>query len=465
MGSAGGNMEARQLSCDVGAMSEPTYTRLMQSIAANRLTILCGAGLSMAPPSRAPSAAAIAAHCADTYARLVGEGLPAGATRDLEGMSLWFRQQNRFVDLFIHTLVPWNKFNVPPNSGHEAIADFLACGAVSVAVTTNYDQLVEAAAAQLIGEPDFQAIVDIEDLPRNFEHSPFLKVHGCSAIGKSRLATIWCKEQLDDAPLKDRAERFRCFLEDRLLDRDVLIIGFWSDWAYLADLFATTIGTISPRSVILVDPEPADALQHKAPNMWQWAHREGIEFCHEQASGAEFLASFREHFSRVFIREVIDDAAGTYGSLFGTRPTGRSEPPDGHDGRVLYALRRDLTGVPRDRPVRARVPKVEFRVLAALHLRLLELGASYNAHTYTFRGEAVRLVHGAGQTMSEVKRRYESEPPLPLPAARVVCVGATPDFAPANVVREPEPGIVRSGRSGHWVTDREWLIQLMADNA
>src|SRR5688572_23810976 len=135
----------------------------MESIAANRLSVFYGAGLSMAAPSGIPSAARVASICAAAYHAQVGEPLPAEVQTDIEKMALWFRNKTRFADLFIRVLVPWSLFNTHPNLGHEAIADFLACGVAREAVTTNYDSLVESA-AQSLGEPDFRAIAEPEDL-------------------------------------------------------------------------------------------------------------------------------------------------------------------------------------------------------------------------------------------------------------------------------------------------------------
>jgi hypothetical protein len=46
---------------------DPTGTRLLGSIEANRLVLLCGAGLSMPPPSSLMSAARVGEVCYDRY--------------------------------------------------------------------------------------------------------------------------------------------------------------------------------------------------------------------------------------------------------------------------------------------------------------------------------------------------------------------------------------------------------------
>lgn len=441
-------------------MRADTAIRLMESIAAGRLTVLCGAGLSMAPPSSIPSAAAVATHCAGQYRNCVGTPLDPSLVSDVERMSKWFFDNNRFEPLFIERLVPWSTFHTSPNSGHAAIADFLACGIVQMGVTTNYDRLVESAAQEL-GEPDFLAITGIGDLARSGAHNPYLKVHGCVTLAETRRRTIWFREQLDQPSLKAQMDAFRLWLQTHLLGRDILIVGFWSDWAYLSEIFAHTVRATGPNSVYLVDPSPEATLRTKAPDLWDWVHSPGIAFYHEQESGADFLESLRQHFSRVFLGTLITDAANSYSQLFGSAPTAVATDFSGLDARQLYSLRRDLTGVPRNRPVRHRESRVEHHLHAAIHARLLDRGAIYNQHTYAYNGETIRLISGAGQLLSDVKRRFEKEPPFPRPIDRVVCIGALPDPTPPSVIRgTPAASILRPGGTADWVTHEQLLSTL-----
>ncbi len=48
-------------------MDADTERMLLESIAAEKLVVLCGAGLSMAPPTKAPSAATVAERCRKNY--------------------------------------------------------------------------------------------------------------------------------------------------------------------------------------------------------------------------------------------------------------------------------------------------------------------------------------------------------------------------------------------------------------
>jgi hypothetical protein len=336
---------------------------------------------------------------------------------------------------------------------------------VCAGITTNYDRLVEVA-AQNLGEPDFQAIVDVEDIARNSTHRPLLKVHGCCSIGKSRLATVWYREQLHDgAAIQARAERFHAWMQTALLNRDVLIIGFWTDWSHLTDIFTESIAATGPGHVFLVDLAQEHTLREKSPAMWEWAHADGLTFYHIQESGADFLNGLREHFSRVFLRHVFADAADTHEALFDAFPSDQRAYLDGSDAHTLYALRRDITGESRIRPVRVRDAHPSLRVNASIHLRLMDNGATYEQNCYTFDGHVVRLINGAGQVMSKVRNQFDAEPPLPISPTWVVCVGATPDPSPANVVRPAEqPGIMRSGVAGSWTTEEDLINVLRVNN-
>src|SRR5947209_17822044 len=99
-------------------------TRLLESIAAERLLVLCGAGLSMASPSRLPSAVGVARVCRERYRGELGSELETSLGDDIEAIARYFVGQTTFDSLFIAKLVPWAPFkNAPPNAGHEALAD------------------------------------------------------------------------------------------------------------------------------------------------------------------------------------------------------------------------------------------------------------------------------------------------------------------------------------------------------
>ncbi len=59
----------------------------------------------------------------------------------------------------------------------------------------------------------------------------------------------------------------------RLPQRDVLIVGYWTDWDYLNRVLLSCLGNALPRAVVIVDPSSSEALEVKAPDLWAWAAR------------------------------------------------------------------------------------------------------------------------------------------------------------------------------------------------
>src|SRR2546429_9695500 len=102
-------------------------TRLLGSIEAGQLIFLCGAGLSIPPPSNLMSAARVARTCYDKWRPT--ESLPAALREDIDRLAGHFHAQGTLKTVFISTLVPWDDLVGQPNEGHAAVADFLICGA------------------------------------------------------------------------------------------------------------------------------------------------------------------------------------------------------------------------------------------------------------------------------------------------------------------------------------------------
>jgi hypothetical protein len=209
-------------------MDQELRDRLLDAIENDRLVLFCGAGLSMAAPSRVPSAVALAAYCKDKYEREIGAKLPDNLATDLEAQAEHFAANDQLVQTFIRRLIPRGPFRLDPNPGHFAIADFLSSEVVDFVLSTNVDRLVEVAAEDL-GEP--QAYVALDGLEANLAraHGAHIKLHGC--LHRDEANTIWCKSQLDKEPVRERLTQLQTWIQARLRGRDVVFLGFWSDWA------------------------------------------------------------------------------------------------------------------------------------------------------------------------------------------------------------------------------------------
>src|SRR5690242_18160559 len=106
-------------------MDATLLTKLLGSIAADNLVVFCGAGLSMASPSKVPSARAVADQTAKKYVLQAGVTLPTGADSDLEILSSFALGRGELRKLMLRKLVEWHPFLRDPNAGHFAVADFL----------------------------------------------------------------------------------------------------------------------------------------------------------------------------------------------------------------------------------------------------------------------------------------------------------------------------------------------------
>jgi NAD-dependent SIR2 family protein deacetylase len=438
-------------------VTEDVAQRILGAIAAERLLIFCGAGLSMSPPSSLPSAKDVAEFCATESFQKTGEVLPPALATDLEALAKHFDSKHTFETLFLKALVPWWRFNRDPNDGHLAVADFLATGVLLAGLTTNFDVLVEKAARRL-GEPDFRPTIDQHDFGAKAEHAEYLKLHGC--MDRNRYETIWFREQLANPNIAKRITLFGDWLKANILNRDLLLVGFWSDWAYLNQILTDKLGVGLPQHVYVVDPETAAGLQAKAPSLWAWANQSTISFHHIQEKGNEFLDELRRRWSALFLYSVTQSATADHQSLFGCAPAVTPATYLGFSSSDLYALRRDITGTPRTLPTRARQPDPGFHIASAIHARLLAKGAIYKEHVYRLNGKTTRVVNGHGRVLSAVKAQFRDEPPG-LHVETIVAASARQDSSPSSVVRSTAaPSIVRPGSTAHWTTERELVLDL-----
>jgi hypothetical protein len=434
--------------------------QLLGSITTDSLVVFAGAGLSMALPSRVPSAKALALACAAKYESQSGISLPSNIRDDLEELCKFLLARNQFYTLFLENIVEWGPFRRNPNKGHEAVADLLATKALRLGITTNFDVLVEAAAAHL-GEDDFMPSLDAREAAIARPHQTFLKIHGCGV--RDRANTLWCKEQLrGSTALPARIESCKSWLAGNLVGRDLVFVGFWSEWDHLTQVLESCVTSIEPRLVILVDPQPPDAMQRKAPNLWAWASDSRRQFRHVQESGAEFLDDLRRRFSVRLLEQIIEQAMPAYVAITGRTYARNPSFTTTLTTDDLYSLRRDFAGIPNTKVVRDKLPSTAMQVVATVHMRLLEQGALFVGSRYELASKRIRVVQGAGEVLSLVKKRFAEEVPAHTSDDFVICVGATDDGgAASHVVRSGAAStVVRPTDTAIWMTDGRAITEL-----
>lgn len=427
-------------------MTPQVKERLLASIEANRLVVLTGAGLSMAPPSSAPSAAALAAECFDEYTAMANPACDPAMRNDLEAFAEYFYAQHTLKTIFIDRLVPWFRFSRPSNAGHAAIADFLLTRAVASTLSSNYDLFVERQAWDYGGQ--FDASLDGDEANVHAAaHSPLLKFHGCAH--RARNDTVWTKLQLAEASISTRTAKSTTWMTANLREKDLLVVGFWSDWSYFNDILGDALANVSPSSVTLVDPGTTAVLEAKAPQLWALAHQAGVTFTHIQESGAAVLDELRQAFSKGYLRRILRAGIPQLESETNAPCDPAWLKVADADSENLYAQRRDAEGVPATMPARRRHP-ANVELLGFFHLLLRRAEATKIADGYELNGHKVRVVNGAGSILSNLRSRFVEAPVLPSVDV-VAAIGATDLAVPGNVVRDGRPGdIVRPATQAQW---------------
>jgi hypothetical protein len=400
----------------------------------------------MAPPSSLPSARRIANTCYDKYKVGFDPNCDHALRDDLEALAEYFADLHLLKPVFIERLVPWSEFMQRPNPGHAAVADFLITGAAVVALSANFDTLIERSAWDY--GADFQGSLDGDEASVS-AHKPLLKFHGCAFLYRG--ATVWTKSQLGDPNIAKRIEKSRTWMTANLRERDFLVVGFWSDWSYFNDILGSGLQDVNPLSITLVDPSSLETLRAKAPDLWTLAHQNNVTFTHVQRSGADTLDELRRAFSQAFLRKIF--YAGKDALEAATQSPCEPrwfEAPD-FAGEEMYSLRRDAEGVPATKPALLKQPN-SAEQLGLFHLLLRRAGALPTANGYVLGERSVRIINGAGSLLTSVKDRFKDEPPVANKTDLVVCVGATNFHLPQNVVRTGRPGdIMRPAVIAEWI--------------
>lgn len=424
---------------------------------ADRLVLVCGAGLSMAAPSNLPPAWRIAEASFDKYTVETDPNCDPALRHDLEALAQHFVDIGTLETVFIESLVPWTTFIRPPNDGHAAVADFLVTKAAAAALSANYDMLIERCAIE--SGFDFQSALDGDEATvRARSQGPLLKFHGCSI--RDRLATVWAPSQLAKSPISERIVKSKAWMAANLRQKDLLVVGFWTNWDYLNGLLGDVLDGLAPSSVTVIDLADAAVLEQKAPALWALAHGPQVNFTHVQESGADALAELRLEFSRSYLRSVFAAGRAAFEAHVGTAAhPDWLQVPQHFDNEVLYGLRRDAEGVPAGQPaIRAR--PVSCEAVGAFHLLLKHAGAVATNTGYDLNGRSIRVINGAGAVMSQMKERFAEAPAL-APLDIVVAAGATSLSLPGSVVR---PGIagsfMRPSAVGQWRDVNEAILEL-----
>ncbi len=445
-------------------MEAQLATELLLSLQQRRLIVICGAGLSIPDPSNVPGARALAEFCYDLYGNRTGDVPPVECRTNLEILTEYLFSRGLQVD-FLASIVPWVQFRGIANGGHVAVADFLACKALFCGVTTNFDDLIEVAARTVLSDVDFLAAFDEGDATMLRDHAPLLKLHGCIT---DRYRTLWCKSQLQkkgtqtesNQEIRRRIKSGIRWLQGNLANKDLLLVGLWSDWQHINRTLRTIFKARVPRParVVVVDILTEPELREKAPELFRWA--KSTHFVQVPQSGAEFLNELQLRFSRQFLQSLLASSVADYVAETGDAGAMNTSFDTIEAAEDLYALRRDVLGIPRNLPVRELQPSNGAVVSGVAHLMARSKGATMSGSEYLVKvddtDKRVRIVTGHGRSLSAVMKDFLKEPPRGNAEDYVVCAGARENPGKPDIMRDRSVRtLTRSGLSGEWITLEE----------
>ncbi len=410
----------------------------------------------MPPPSNLMSAAQVAETFYDRYSPI--ELLPEDIRRDIGRIAEHFYRQSpdQFRSVFLQML-PWNELVGEFNSGHEALGDFLVCGALGGVLSTNFDTLIEQWGNR--HKIDLKGALTGRDASKTGfcgGKSPLLKIHGCMASDRER--TIWATGQLSDPVISERVDSFQQWMRLNLAGKDLLVIGFWTDWDYINQVLAAVMRVEALNSVTVVDPNPSRILQRKASQLWRTLTDNQRPFEHLMGSGAEALKELREAFSRAWMRRFYSLGRG----LAETSGFAFTDLVSDLESSSLYNCRRDAEGVAYNRAAVLKQPPAHLAQTACFHHKIAALAEAREESWYVIDGRLVRIVQGAGQGLAALKGKF-NEPPTIVQSDIVVCVGAQEDGLPGRLISSGYgASIVRSapGGSAKWMTESLAMVEL-----
>ncbi len=391
------------------------------------------------------SAVGVSRACYDKYQAITA--LPAAMRDGIDQLAGHFHGTHEFESVFIGGLVPWGELAGEPNEGHAAVSDLLISRAAEAALSANFDSLIEQWAKTR--KIDMRgALNGQEAMAFQHETSPLLKFHGC--MDRSRDQTLWTQAQVGEPQIAQRIQSCAGWMRNLLPGKDLLVVGFWTDWGYLNGVLADALNTTAFGSVTVVDPAASVDLQTKAPALWATLNPGTIPFQHFQASGAAALAELRVAFSKVWLKRFFALAEPLLTA------EGKACPPVAPTLSCddLYNSRRDGEGVPYNRAARTKAPAAVSAQAAFVHHLLLQAGAVHEGPWYIKDGRRIRIVHGAGQAMNSVRQKY-NEPSAAAQPDIVVCAGAMDLSVPGYLMNHGDGQSVvrpRGGGSASWMT-------------
>jgi hypothetical protein len=264
---------------------------------------------------------------------------------------------------------------------------------------------------------------------------------------------------VDVEPVRTRIEECAQWLGNRLLDRDLLIVGYWTDWDYLNEVLEKSLGTVNPSRVIVVDICETASFEEKAPALYSVGQRATNGFWHVRASGDVFLRDLRVEFSKALIRRVLHSGRNPFEKQTGSAPHNDWLEPSSSDAEVLWRVRRDLEGANPNEPAKSKLP-VEEPLLGMTILQLRAAGATPDGSYWNLHGRRVRVLRAANRPLYEVEAAFARETAPVVSPDFTIAVGAEPVRLLPNFARSGPNGSIARGAGGRWLSRAEAIDEL-----
>ncbi|MFZ0928496.1 MAG: hypothetical protein WAN11_07840 [Syntrophobacteraceae bacterium] len=381
--------------------------------------------MSIPPPSDLPPAVRVSQICYDDWVHT--EPLDPAMRDDIDRLAGHFYGRGDFEKVFIR-LVPWNDLVGRPNNGHAAIADLLICRGAHAALSANFDPLIERWAQER--KIDMRgALTGQEAVNFTVHTNPLVKFHGC--MDRNREKTLWTQRQLTEPAVQEHVRSCSQWMNLHLPGKDMVVVGFWTDWGYLNEALADAFAIDNASSVTVIDPSPTADLQIKAPDLWAKLKSLSNSFEHIAESANDALDELRTAYSRTWARKFYALGQPLLASTGGAAAV--AAPFDTLAGEDLYNLRRDAEGVPYTCAATIKAPGTNAAHAAFVYMMLLNAGAKSEGAWLLHGGKSIRVVNGAGQGLTVLQGEYKEPTTVPQPDI-IVCAGAFDLGVPAKLI-------------------------------
>ena len=270
---------------------------------------------------------------------------------------------------------------------------------------------------------------------------------------------VWAPGQLDHPPVAGYIAASAAWLGLRLMDRDLVIVGYWTDWDYLNGVLERTLGEVRPSRVVVVDLGEGRTFEIKAPVLYRIGERTNAQFYHVRADGADFLARLRSEFSKSFIRRILHSGHQEFTDRTGAPANAAFLEPPALDNEDLWRVRRDLEGRLPHQPARDRVPPQE-PLLGLTLLQLQTAGAVHDGWYWVLDGRRIRVLRAPNQPLHRVEAAFQRELAPAVAPDMIIAVGAERRALPSNIVRGAFNPTIARGNASRWFARTDAVQEL-----